>query len=294
MSSHPHRPARLRHRRFGRPPPARRAAPTAIERVDGRPGRGRARPSCATRRRRADAPAGLLTTDFARLRDDPSITVVAEVMGGDRADPRVPARAARGRQVGRLGQQAAARPARRGALRRRRARTASSCASRPACARRSRCQGAARVDDRDRRPPHRRHRQRHDELHPEPDGADGRTPTPTRWPRPRARLRRGRPDRGRHRRRRRGQDRDPGVDRLPHARRTRTRSTMSASTGSTWPTSSTPPSSGYPVKLIASAIAGRRVVGPRAPLPRRPRPPAGDGRGRVQRRDAAGRARSAR
>jgi homoserine dehydrogenase len=28
------------------------------------------------------APAGLLTTDFAHLRDDPSITVVAEVMGG--------------------------------------------------------------------------------------------------------------------------------------------------------------------------------------------------------------------
>ena len=32
--------------------------------------------------RHADAPAGLLTTDFARLRDDASITVVAEVMGG--------------------------------------------------------------------------------------------------------------------------------------------------------------------------------------------------------------------
>ena len=32
--------------------------------------------------RHPEAPAGLLTTDFARLRDDPSITVVAEVMGG--------------------------------------------------------------------------------------------------------------------------------------------------------------------------------------------------------------------
>ena len=32
--------------------------------------------------RHADAPAGLLTTDFARLRDDTSISVVAEVMGG--------------------------------------------------------------------------------------------------------------------------------------------------------------------------------------------------------------------
>ncbi len=32
--------------------------------------------------RRPDAPAGILTTDFARLRDDASISVVAEVMGG--------------------------------------------------------------------------------------------------------------------------------------------------------------------------------------------------------------------
>ena len=32
--------------------------------------------------RHPDAPAGLLTTDFERLRDDPSISVVAEVMGG--------------------------------------------------------------------------------------------------------------------------------------------------------------------------------------------------------------------
>jgi homoserine dehydrogenase len=32
--------------------------------------------------RHPSAPAGLLTTDFARLRDDPSIAVVAEVMGG--------------------------------------------------------------------------------------------------------------------------------------------------------------------------------------------------------------------
>ncbi len=32
--------------------------------------------------RQRSAPAGLLTTDFARLRDDPSISVVAEVMGG--------------------------------------------------------------------------------------------------------------------------------------------------------------------------------------------------------------------
>ena len=32
--------------------------------------------------RHTDAPGGLHTTDFAQLRDDPEISVVAEVMGG--------------------------------------------------------------------------------------------------------------------------------------------------------------------------------------------------------------------
>jgi homoserine dehydrogenase len=53
----------------------------AIERVTGHPVEVAAAlvrdPS-----RHPDAPPGLLTTDFARLRDDPSISVVAEVMGG--------------------------------------------------------------------------------------------------------------------------------------------------------------------------------------------------------------------
>jgi homoserine dehydrogenase len=53
----------------------------AIERVTGHPVEVAAAlvrdPS-----RHPDAPAGLLTTDFARLRDDPEISVVAEVMGG--------------------------------------------------------------------------------------------------------------------------------------------------------------------------------------------------------------------
>ncbi len=52
---------------------------------------------------------------------------------------------------------------------------------------------------------------------------------------------------------------------------------------------------GYQVKLIASAMqVGDAVCRPRAPLPARRRPPAGVGAGRVQRGDAAGRARSAR
>jgi homoserine dehydrogenase len=53
----------------------------AIERVTGRP----VTVSAALVRdpaHRPSAPAGVLTTDFARLRDDPGISVVAEVMGG--------------------------------------------------------------------------------------------------------------------------------------------------------------------------------------------------------------------
>src|SRR4051812_21993513 len=53
----------------------------AIERVTGHP----VEVAAALVRdpaRHPDAPEGLLTTDFARLRDDPDITVVAEVMGG--------------------------------------------------------------------------------------------------------------------------------------------------------------------------------------------------------------------
>jgi homoserine dehydrogenase len=53
----------------------------AIERVTGGP----VTVSAALVRdpsRRPAAPSGLLTTDFARLRDDPAISVVAEVMGG--------------------------------------------------------------------------------------------------------------------------------------------------------------------------------------------------------------------
>ena len=53
----------------------------AIERVTGQP----VEVAAALVRdpaRRPESPPGLLTTDFARVRDDPAITVVAEVMGG--------------------------------------------------------------------------------------------------------------------------------------------------------------------------------------------------------------------
>ena len=53
---------------------------------------------------------GVLTTDFAAIRDDPSIALVAEVMGGHRADGRVRPRPPARRQAGRLGEQAADRP----------------------------------------------------------------------------------------------------------------------------------------------------------------------------------------
>ena len=52
-----------------------------IERVTGRPV-GVSAALVRDTDRHPDAPADLLTTDFARLRDDPEIAVVAEVMGG--------------------------------------------------------------------------------------------------------------------------------------------------------------------------------------------------------------------
>ena len=136
----------------------------------------------AGKQRGFDARAGVLTTDPATILDDPSIRVVAEVMGGvepaGRARPRAPAV----RPLGRHGEQAARRPTGRGALRRRvRAR-------RPAALRGVRLrrdpgdQGAARVARRHERPPRARDRQRDDELHPLGDGG-GHGRTRTRSPR---------------------------------------------------------------------------------------------------------------
>ena len=58
-----------------------RESAASIERVTGSPVEVAAA-LVRSPERHPEAPAGLLTTDFARLRDDPSITVVAEVMGG--------------------------------------------------------------------------------------------------------------------------------------------------------------------------------------------------------------------
>ena len=78
--THQDRTARIRHRRLRRAPAAADGA-ESIERVTGQP----VEVAAALVRdpaRHADAPEGVLTTDFARLRDDPTISVVAEVMGG--------------------------------------------------------------------------------------------------------------------------------------------------------------------------------------------------------------------
>ena len=120
---------------------------------------------------RAFAPEpGVLTTDFAEIRDDPSIALVAEVMGGIEPARGLRARPARRRQAGRLREQAARRAARRRALRGRlRGRG-------PAPLRGVRVrgdpgdQGAARGARRRERPPRARDRERHDELHPHEDG----------------------------------------------------------------------------------------------------------------------------
>ena len=148
------------------------------------------------------APEGVLTTlrlgrrgrlDRGRRRGD----------GWRRAGRRLRLGAAEPRQERRLGQQATCCPTQ-----------AQSCLLRPraqgAAAVRGQClrgdpgdQGAPRVADRHERPPRPRHRQRHDQLHPDRDGerllydealAEARAP----------RVRRGRPDRRRERRRRRG------------------------------------------------------------------------------------------
>ena len=129
------------------------------------------------------APAtGVLTTDFATIRDDPSIAVVAEVMGGVEPTGELRARAAPRGQARRLREQAAARPARRRAVRGR-VRGGRAAPLRGVGLRRDPGdQGAARVARRDERAPRARDRQRHDELHPHADGG-GRRRTPRRSPR---------------------------------------------------------------------------------------------------------------
>ena len=113
---------------------------------------------------------GVLTTDFALIRDDESIAVVAEVMGGLDAHGRPRSRAAAGREAGDDRQQAAARPARHGALRRSSRGGCSASLRGPVCAAIPviKVLREALVDH--ERPPRARDRQRDDELHPDPDG----------------------------------------------------------------------------------------------------------------------------
>ena len=120
---------------------------------------------------------GVLTTDFAEIREDDSIALVAEVMGGIEPTGELRPRTAARRQARRLREQAARRPARRRALRGRLG------GRRPAPLRGERLrgdpgdQGAARGARRHERPPRPRHRQRDDELHPHRDGGAARPTT---------------------------------------------------------------------------------------------------------------------
>ena len=210
---------RLRHRRRRRPPAARGVRRDEIERATGhrlRVARALVRDPAQGAGVRARRRACSRTTS-ATILDDPSIQVVAEVMGGvDPAGDHVLDAAPLG-PPGRDGEQAARRPPRRRALRGgRRGRRAA--ALRGVCLRRDPGdQGAARVARRHERPPRARDRQRDDELHPLGDGGG---PLVRRRARrgAAARLRRGRPDRGRRRARRRGEDGDPRHRRVRLAR----------------------------------------------------------------------------
>ena len=89
-----------------------------------------------------------------------------------------------------------------------------------------------------------RDRQRHDQLHPHPDGGHRRVVRGGAARGPGDGLRRGRPDRGRDRQGRRRQDGDPGPAGLRRGRAGSTRSATRASSGSPRTTSPTPASWG--------------------------------------------------
>ena len=144
------------------------------------------------------------------------VDVVVEVIGGIEPARTLHPRRDRGRQVGGHRQQGAARRGRRRAAR-----------GRPRGRRRPLLRGrrrrrdpaaaaAARVAGRRPGQPGARHRQRHHQLHPVPDGRDRRRLRRGAGRGDRARLRRGRPDRRRRGLRRRRQGRDPGRAGLPH------------------------------------------------------------------------------
>ena len=223
LETRPHRAARPRHGRRRLRRAARRA---------GRRGRGRLRPAAGDLRRPHPRGGGL-RGDPRRLRPD------RRADRRHRARPRARARRAAGRQAGGDREQAAARPARRRALR-----------GRPRGGRADPLRGGGRRGDPDRpRDPGElrgdrgleglRDRQRDDQLHPQRDGGDRRRLRGRAGAGQGARLRGGGPDRGRQRGRRRGEDGDPRPPRLPHAGDARTTSPTRASRRSSPTTSPT-------------------------------------------------------
>ncbi len=171
-----------------------------------------------------------VTTDFAEIRDDPEIAVVAEVMGGlepagdyvlDLLRAGKPVVTANKQLVARRGAELFA-----GRRRRRRAAPLRGLGLRgdPGD------QGAARGARRLERPPRARDRQRDDELRPHRDGARGDLRGCARRGAA-ARIRGGRPDRGRLRPGRSREDGDPRHRRLRLARRARGRRLRRARAG---------------------------------------------------------------
>jgi hypothetical protein len=161
------------------------------------------------RERSFPADDDLLTTDFESICNDPSIALVAEVIGGVEPAADYVLQLLPRPQAGRLGEQAADRAPRSGDLPRRLR------GGRPASLRGQRLrrdpadQGSPRVARRDERPSRARNRQRDDQLHPHAHGGRRRL-RPGLGGGAAARLRGGRSDRRRLGGGRGGEDGDPG------------------------------------------------------------------------------------
>ena len=264
-----------------------------IERATGPPAARRRARSCATRTKERDYPVddGVLTTDFAvRSADDPSIALVAEVMGGVEPTGGYVLDLLARRQARRHREQAARRAARRRALRGRVGSAACSSASR-----RRVCAAIPVIKVlRESLVVTNVHRvlgivngTTNFILTRMEQGADLRGGARRGAA---ARLRGGRSDRRRLGRRRGGEDGDPRDGRVRLARRRSPTSRTRASRGSR-PTTSPPARElDMVVRLVGSATlvdgSGRRA---RRPGARRPPPSARRGRGRVQRGHAPGR-----
>ena len=268
LETRPHRAARPRH---GRRRLRRAASPSAPP---------RSRPHCG---RRPEI-SGVLTRgegDFDEVLAGSDLIV--ELIGGTEPAREHVLAALRGGQAGGHRQQAAARPARRRALRRRpRGRGADPLRGR----RRRRDPDRARDPGelrRDRDLEGLRDRQRDDQLHPQRDGGDRRRLRGGAGAGQAARLRRGGPDRGRQRRRRRGEDGDPRPARLPHADHARRRRLRGHRDDP-----ARRPRLREGAGPLAEAARRRRTPRRRAQRPRLPllplrRPPAGPGRRPLQR-----------